>query len=143
MIHSFLNSRQMEYIYEHRDKVRDYECDIQGIVNNANYLHYTEHARHEFLLSRGISFAALHEQGIDCVVAGIELRYKVPLRSRDEYVVRINMKKEGLRYIFFQDIYRLSDNKLCTRAKVEAVCIINGKLGDTDILMKVLEQEQA
>ena len=43
-------------------KVRDYECDLQGIVNNANYQHYLEHTRHEFLTSVGVSFAALHEQ---------------------------------------------------------------------------------
>ncbi len=133
----------MDYIYEHIDKVRDYECDLQGIVNNANYQHYTEHARHEFLLSHGISFADLHEQGIDCVVAGIEMRFKVPLKSRDQYAVRINMKKEGIKYIFHQDIFRLPDNKLCLRAKVEAVCIVNGRLGDTDVLMKVLSAPKA
>lgn len=52
-----------KYIYELAMKVRDYECDLQGIVNNANYQHYLEHTRHEFLLSAGASFAALHEQG--------------------------------------------------------------------------------
>ena len=53
----------MNYIYELEMKVRDYECDLQGIVNNANYQHYLEHTRHEFLTSVGVSFAALHEQG--------------------------------------------------------------------------------
>ena len=53
----------MDYIYELKMKVRDYECDLQGIVNNANYQHYLEHTRHEFLSSTGVSFAALHEQG--------------------------------------------------------------------------------
>ena len=56
-----------KYMYETRMEVRDYECDIEGIVNNANYLHYTEHTRHRFLRSLGLSFAALHEQGVDAV----------------------------------------------------------------------------
>ncbi|KAA3161070.1 acyl-CoA thioesterase, partial [Akkermansia sp. BIOML-A63] len=54
-----------KYIYELKMKVRDYECDLQGIVNNANYQHYLEHTRHEFLTSIGISFARLHEEGVD------------------------------------------------------------------------------
>ena len=41
----------MEYQFETRMEVRDYECDIQGIVNNANYLHYLEHTRHRFLFA--------------------------------------------------------------------------------------------
>ena len=39
-----------KYIYELKMAVRDYECDLQGIVNNANYQHYTEHTRHMFCL---------------------------------------------------------------------------------------------
>jgi len=64
-------------------KVRDYECDIQGVVNNANYQHYIEHARHEYLLSKGISFVKFHDEGIDMIVARIEIDYKYPLRSGD------------------------------------------------------------
>mgnify|MGYP002761968770 FL=1 len=30
-----------KYLFTTRMEVRDYECDIEGIVNNANYLHYT------------------------------------------------------------------------------------------------------
>ena len=37
-------------------KVRAYECDLQCIVNNANYQHYMEHARHEFLEKVGANF---------------------------------------------------------------------------------------
>ena len=29
-----------KYIFSLEMKVRDYECDLQGIVNNANYQHY-------------------------------------------------------------------------------------------------------
>ena len=44
----------MKYVYELKMKVRDYECDLQGIVNNANYQHYIEHTRHEFLLKAAL-----------------------------------------------------------------------------------------
>ena len=75
-----------KYIYELKMKVRDYECDLQGIVNNANYQHYLEHTRHEFLTSVGISFARLHEEGVDPVVARLTMAFKTPLRSGDEFV---------------------------------------------------------
>lgn len=123
----------MDYTFEYKDKVRDYELDVQGIVNNSNYQHYLEHARHEFLLSKGVSFMGLHEEGIDCVVSSIEMRFKTPLKSRDEYIVRVKVQKEGIRYIFLQDIYRAADNKLCLKGKVEAVCIVNGRLADYNI----------
>lgn len=124
----------MDYIFEYRDKVRDYECDIQGIVNNANYQHYLEVCRHEFILSRGISFVELHEMGTDAVVARITMQFKVPLRSLDQYVIRMRLQKDGLRYNFLQDIYRASDDKLCLRAKVEVVCLVNGVLSESEIL---------
>ena len=41
--------------------VRDYECDLQGLVNNAVYQNYLEHARHQYLASLGLSFARFHE----------------------------------------------------------------------------------
>lgn len=123
-----------DYAYELRMKVRDYECDLQGIVNNANYQHYTEHTRHEFLLSHGISFADLHRRGIDCVVARITMQYKVPLRSGDEFVSRLRVRKEGIKYVFLQDIFRARDEKLCLRAQVDTVCIVNGQLGDCEEL---------
>ena len=111
--------------------VRDYECDIEGIVNNANYLHYIEHTRHLFLKQCGLSFAEMHRKGIDAVVARMNLQYKVPLRCDDEFILRLNLRKEGLRYIFQQDIFRAADDKLCFRSSVELVCIVNGRLANS------------
>lgn len=116
------------YIYELDFKVRDYECDLQGIVNNANYQHYYEHTRHEFLLERGVSFSELHNQGIDAVVARIEIAFKVPLKSADEFVCKLKVTKEGVKYMFNQAIFRKNDNKLCSTAKVTTVVSVNGKL---------------
>ena len=123
-----------DYIFEEKFKVRDYECDLQGIVNNANYQHYIEHTRHEYLTSRGISFAQMHADGIDAVVARITMSYKTPLTSGDEFVSKLNIKREGIKYVFYQDIYRLPDMKLVMKAVVDTVCLINGRLGTCDEL---------
>ena len=131
------------YIYELDFKVRDYECDLQGIVNNANYQHYYEHTRHEFLLERQVSFADLHTQGIDAVVARIEIAFKVPLKSRDEFVCKLNVVKDGVKYVFHQAIYRKSDNKLCSTAKVATVVSVNGKLtADFKLFDKLCEESK-
>ena len=42
-----------DYIFKLTDKVRDYECDLQGVVNNSNYQHYMEHTRHELARTSG------------------------------------------------------------------------------------------
>ena len=121
-----------KYIYELTLKVRDYECDLQGIVNNANYQHYLEHTRHEFLISVGLGFAALHEQGIDGVVARINIAFKTPLKSGDEFVSRLYIKKEGIKYVFYQDIFRVGDNKVVVKATVDTVCLVNGRLSECE-----------
>ncbi|WP_277233151.1 acyl-CoA thioesterase [Phocaeicola salanitronis] len=123
----------MDYIYELKMKVRDYECDLQGIVNNANYQHYIEHTRHEFLLSTGISFARLHADGIDPVVARLTMAFKTPLKSGDEFVSKLYLKKEGIKYVFYQDIFRLPDMKVVIKSTVETVCLINGRLSDSEL----------
>lgn len=98
------------------------------MVNNANYQHYTEHARHKWLESIGIDFAALHRDGIDLVVVRMEMDYKYPLRSRDRFVVRSNLEREGkLKLICQQDIYRLPDEKLIAQAKVVVTGLQNGR----------------
>ena len=122
-----------KYIFELTMKVRDYECDLQGIVNNANYQHYLEHTRHEFLHTTGASFARLHDEGIDPVVARINMAFKTPLKSGDEFVSKLYLRKEGIKYVFHQDIFRLPDGKVSLRATVETVCLIDGRLSDNPL----------
>jgi len=112
-------------------QVRDYECDIEGIVNNANYLHYCEHTRHLFLLQCGLSFAEMHRKGVDAVVARMNLQYKIPLRPDDEFISRLALTKEGIKYVFHHDLYRAADNQLCFRGKVELVCLVDGRLANS------------
>ncbi|NLI36712.1 MAG: acyl-CoA thioesterase [Bacteroidales bacterium] len=123
-----------DYIFELPMKVRSYECDFESIVNNAVYQNYLEHTRHEFLIAHGLDVVELHRQGIDTVVARINIAFKSSLHDNEEFLSKLNVKKEGLKYVFYQDIYRKKDEKLIIKATVDIVCIINGKLGNSDII---------
>jgi acyl-CoA thioester hydrolase len=100
-------------------EVRDYECDIEGIVNNAVYLNYLEHTRHLFLRDKGFDFAELSRQGILLVVIRVEADYLYPLRTGDKFYVTASLERVSkLRFGFLQDIFRLPDHKPILKAKV-------------------------
>ena len=90
-------------------EVRDYECDLQGIVNNAVYLHYLEHARHQYLRAHGLSFAELTKTGVHLVVIQMEIEYRLPLRSGDQFLVTSRLEQVSIvRFAFLQEIVRLT-----------------------------------
>jgi len=110
-----------DYLYSLRFDVRDYECDMEGIVNNAVYQNYLEHARHKFFLSQGIDFAEITRRGIHPVVVRAEIDYKLSLRSGDLFWVGLNVERMStLRFAFIQDIYREPDNATVVSARIIA-----------------------
>lgn len=105
-------------------KVRDYECDMDHVVNHAVYLHYLEHARHELLLGKGLRFGELSRAGISLVVTRAEIDYKASLRSGDTFVVRSSLQRSGrLRLVFNQRIHRLPDERLMLTAVVTGTAL--------------------
>lgn len=104
--------------------VRDYECDMQGVVNNANYLHYLEHARHALLKELGLEFADLSRRGINLVVTRIEIDYLSPLRSGDAFAVRSAIERVSrLRFAFVQDIFKTPADTPVARARVTGTAL--------------------
>ena len=129
-----------KYKFSIEMKVRDYECDIQGVVNNANYQHYLEHARHEFLESIGGSFSHLHERGIDPMVSKITIEYKRPLHGGDIFVVCINMERRGAKLVFLQDIYNKADYSLSVKSEVDVICLKDGRLTRGEAFDEMLDK---
>lgn len=118
-------------------EVRDYECDLQGIVNNAVYQNYLEHARHQFLKKHGLDFARLTKEGVHLVVVRAELEYKAPLRSGDKFVIESRLKKlSEVRFAFIQDIYLLPERKAALKSQFD--CAAMNDAGKP-IIPKVLE----
>ena len=105
-------------------KVRDYECDMQGIVNNAVYQNYLEHARHEYLLSRGTSFADLTARGIIIVVVRAELDYRQSLKSGDSFSVSVAASRPSkVKLVFHQQIQRLPDQVKVLDASITTTAV--------------------
>ncbi|MDR1408015.1 MAG: acyl-CoA thioesterase [Tannerella sp.] len=117
-----------EYRFQTDMKVRDYECDLQGVVNNSNYQRYMEHTRHEFLESLGENFGAMHARGIDAFVSRVDIRFKASLRSGDHFRSCLNTRREGPKIVFEQDIFRLPDMTRAASGRIETVVVENGRL---------------
>lgn len=100
-------------------EVRDYECDLQKVVNNSVYLNYMEHARHLYLKEEGINFAELTQKGLNLFVIRSEIDYKLPLKSGDEFYILTELQRESkLKLLFLHKIYRKTDNKLVCQGKI-------------------------
>ena len=74
----------------------------------------------------------MHAKGVDAVVARMNLQYKVPLRPDDEFISRLWLEKQGIKYVFHQDIFRASDETLCFRGDITLVCLVNGRLSGSE-----------
>jgi acyl-CoA thioester hydrolase len=117
-----------DWIYSLEMMVRDYECDLQGIVNNAVYQNYFEHARHQYIRKVGLDFAEMHLVGIDPVVCRIEIDYKQPLHSGDRFETGLRVALDGkLKLVFLQDIVKRPSDALAAQAKVITVMTRSGK----------------
>lgn len=104
-------------------QVRDYECDLQGVVNNAVYQNYLEHARHEFLLSRSVDFVEMSRQGLQLVLVKATLDYRRSLRPKDRFRVEVRAHMEGrLRLVFQQKIVK-DDGTVVLEARMEGALL--------------------
>lgn len=120
--------------FELEMRVRDYEVDSQGIVNNANYLHYMEHTRHEFCRHAGTTFGEMQKRGIDPVLRRVEVDYLHPLGLGDLMLSTLTLERRGPRFVFCQKIFRLPDMLPVVSGEATIVCLEDGRLTRGDVL---------
>lgn len=70
--------------FVHRLRVRYHECDLQGVVFNANYLAYFDIALTEFMRETLGSYQRLRAEGLDLLVVEASVSFRAPARFDDE-----------------------------------------------------------
>ena len=114
----------IDKVFQCRMAVRDYECDMQGVVNNSVYQNYLEHARHEFLKRKGLDFADLTRRGTIVVVVRAELDYLLSLRSGDVFDVSVEpVRISAIRLGFQQQIIHEGSRRVMLKALIVTTAV--------------------
>lgn len=129
-----------EALFDYEMKVRDYECNRFGAATNAFCQHYLEVTRFEFMEAVGGTFREWHDNGIDLMVSKVVLKFVAPMMSSEKFISSMNMRHEGPRMIFSQEIRRKRDNKICVVASVDIVALVNGQLSMGEIFTQFMDE---
>lgn len=129
-------------LFHYDMEARDHECDIQGVVNNAHYQHYFEHARHVFLKRNGADFAALAKKDINLMVKKIQIEYLASLCAHDRFYITVQIEKTSrIQYRFIQKLFLNENKKLMAMAETDVVTVgKNNKLLRTSPLDALIQQ---
>lgn len=120
----------MEHTLHYRLKVRSYDLDSFGHVNNAVYLNYLEEARCDYLEQLGLSFNSFHEWKAYAFVVSAEIAYKSPAKFNDVLDIRgvfSDVKRSS--FTINYELMNKTTAKLCAVAKMSFAFVdANGKV---------------
>lgn len=75
----------------YKRKVQYYETDMMGIAHHANYIHWMEEARIDFMDQIGYSYAEMEGHGVFSPVRSLGCEYKRPCTFNDEITITVSI----------------------------------------------------
>ena len=79
----------------YKRKAQYYETDMMGVVHHANYVHWMEEARIDFMDQIGFPYARMEAEGVISPVVDISVKYLKPCRFGDEIAVSVAVESLG------------------------------------------------
>lgn len=104
-------------------RVRTYECDAYGHVNNAVYLNYLEYARGLFLEHNGLDYQALIASGLGIWVSEAKLTYRSPALPEEELTIATEPHETGGAWAVLKQTIRGPADRLVLEALMKLVWV--------------------
>lgn len=101
------------------------DTDCGGVVYYANYLKYFERARTEYLDARGISVAALREQGTQFMVVHAEIDYRAPAHYGEILVIDTKLAVGQASLTFDHVLRERSSQRIVVEGSAKLVAVDN------------------
>jgi acyl-CoA thioester hydrolase len=108
----------------HRLRVRYSECDLQGVLFNANYLAYIDHTITELWRAAYGGYTVMLDRGVDIVVAEVNMRFLGSARFDEEVILEATVTNIGTTSVTTAFRFRrAADEELLLRADIRHVFI--------------------
>ena len=73
-------------------KVQYYETDMMGVAHHANYIHWMEEARIDFMDQLGFPYSEMEKKGVFSPVKALSCEYKHPCTFGNEIVITVSVE---------------------------------------------------
>ena len=76
-----------------KHKVQYYETDMMGVAHHANYIHWMEEARIDFMDRIGFPYKRMEAEGVLSPVKSLQVNYLKPCTFGDEVEITVGVKE--------------------------------------------------